>query len=276
MNYIEYNFTVSPKEPGSEILVAELGEVGFESFVDTPTGIKAYIPKDLWKKDILQNIFILRSNEFIISYQIKEIEQVNWNEEWEKNFSPIVVEDICTVRATFHPTPTTRYDIMITPKMSFGTGHHETTYMMLQQLILLSLENVKVLDMGCGTGILAIMASLRGARDITAIDIDPWCVENATENVQQNNCDFITVKQGEVSVIAGEKYNLILANINRNILLSDIPAYAQSLLPQGVLLVSGFYLEDLTAIQECSQAAGLHYISHIERNNWVSAKFQRI
>jgi ribosomal protein L11 methyltransferase (prmA) len=164
---------------------------------------------------------------------------------------------------------------VITPKMSFGTGHHETTYMMLQQLIPLSLERIKVLDMGCGTGILAIMTALRGARDITAIDIDPWCVENATENVQQNNCSFIIVKEGDASAIAGEKYNLILANINRNILLSDIPAYAQALLPEGILLVSGFYLEDLPAIQERCREVGLTFVSYIERNNWVSAKFQR-
>ncbi|WP_424656351.1 50S ribosomal protein L11 methyltransferase, partial [Capnocytophaga granulosa] len=200
----------------------------------------------------------------------------NWNEEWEKNFSPIVVEDLCTVRANFHPVPNTRYDIVITPKMSFGTGHHETTYMMLQQLLPLSLEGAKVLDMGCGTGILAIMAALRGAHDITAIDIDPWCVENATENVQQNNCSFITIKEGDVSLIAGEQYNLILANINRNILLSDIPAYTQALLPQGLLLVSGFYEEDLPAIKEKCQEVGLTYLSHIERNRWVSAKFQRL
>ena len=274
MNYIEYDFTVSPLEMGSEILIAELAEVGFDSFVDTPTGIKAYIPKDSWNKQILEDIYLLGNPEFTISYQITEIEQVNWNEEWEKNFSPIVVEDLCTVRANFHPAPNTPYDIVITPKMSFGTGHHETTYMMLQQLLSLSLESMKVLDMGCGTGILAIMAALRGARDITAIDIDPWCVENATENVQQNNCSFI--KQGDVSLIAGEQYNLILANINRNILLSDIPAYAQTLLPKGLLLVSGFYEEDLAAIKEKCQEVGLTYISHIERNRWVSAKFQRL
>ena len=276
MNYIEYDFTVSPTEMGAEILMAELAEVGFDSFVDTPTGIKAYIPKDSWNEQILQDIYLLSNPEFTISYQITEIEQVNWNEEWEKNFSPIVVEDLCTVRANFHPVPNTRYDIVITPKMSFGTGHHETTYMMLQQLLPLSLEDTKVLDMGCGTGILAIMAALRGARDITAIDIDPWCVENATENVQQNNCSFITIKEGDVSLIAGEQYNLILANINRNILLSDIPAYTQALLPQGLLLVSGFYEEDLPAIKEKSQEVGLTYISHIERNRWVSAKFQRL
>ena len=274
MNYIEYDFTVSPLEMGSEILIAELAEVGFDSFVDTPMGIKAYIPKDSWNEHILQDIYLLSNPEFTISYQIKEIEQVNWNEEWEKNFSPIVVEDLCTVRASFHPVPNTRYDIVITPKMSFGTGHHETTYMMLQQLLFLSLEGAKVLDMGCGTGILAIMAALRGARDITAIDIDPWCVENATENVQQNNCSFIIIKEGDVSLIAGEQYNLILANINRNILLSDIPAYAQALLPEGLLLVSGFYIEDLPVIQECAEAVGLRYISYIERNRWVSAKFQ--
>ena len=276
MNYIEYDFTVSPTEMGAEILMAELAEVGFDSFEDTPTGIKAYIPKDSWNEQILQDIYLLSNPEFTISYQIKEIEQVNWNEEWEKNFSPIVVEDLCTVRASFHPVPNTRYDIVITPKMSFGTGHHETTYMMLQQLLPLSLEGAKVLDMGCGTGILAIMAALRGARDITAIDIDPWCVENATENVQQNNCSFITIKEGEVSLIAGEQYNLILANINRNILLSDIPAYAQALLPEGLLLVSGFYEEDLPTIKEKSQEVGLTYLSHIERNHWVSAQFQRL
>ena len=276
MNYIEYDFTVSPTEMGAEILMAELAEVGFDSFVDTPTGIKAYIPKDSWNEQILQDIYLLSNPEFTISYQITEIEQVNWNEEWEKNFSPIVVEDLCTVRANFHPVPNTRYDIVITPKMSFGTGHHETTYMMLQQLLPLSLEGTKVLDMGCGTGILAIMAALRGARDITAIDIDPWCVENATENVQQNNCSFITIKEGDVSLIAGEQYNLILANINRNILLSDIPAYTQALLPQGLLLVSGFYEEDLPAIKEKCQEVGLTYLSHIERNHWVSAKFQRL
>ncbi|WP_454952063.1 50S ribosomal protein L11 methyltransferase [Capnocytophaga granulosa] len=276
MNYIEYNFTVSPTEMGAEILMAELAEVGFDSFEDTPTGIKAYIPKDSWNEQILQDIYLLSNPEFTISYQITEIEQVNWNEEWEKNFSPIVVEDLCTVRANFHPVPNTRYDIVITPKMSFGTGHHETTYMMLQQLLPLSLEGVKVLDMGCGTGILAIMAALRGARDITAIDIDPWCVENATENVQQNDCSFITIKEGDVSLIVGEQYNLILANINRNILLSDIPAYTQALLPQGLLLVSGFYEEDLPAIKEKCQEVGLTYLSHIERNRWVSAKFQRL
>ena len=276
MNYIEYDFTVFPTEMGAEILMAELAEVGFDSFEDTPTGIKAYIPKNSWNEQILQDIYLLSNPEFTISYQITEIEQVNWNEEWEKNFSPIVVEDLCTVRANFHPVPNTRYDIVITPKMSFGTGHHETTYMMLQQLLPLSLEGAKVLDMGCGTGILAIMAALRGAHDITAIDIDPWCVENATENVQQNNCSFITIKEGDVSLIAGEQYNLILANINRNILLSDIPAYTQALLPQGLLLVSGFYEEDLPAIKEKCQEVGLTYLSHIERNRWVSAKFQRL
>ena len=276
MNYIEYDFTVSPTEMGAEILMAELAEVGFDSFEDTPIGIKAYIPKDSWNEQILEDIYLLSNPEFTISYQITEIEQVNWDEEWEKNFSPIVVEDLCTVRANFHPVPNTRYDIVITPKMSFGTGHHETTYMMLQQLLPLSLEGTKVLDMGCGTGILAIMAALRGAHDITAIDIDPWCVENATENVQQNDCSFITIKEGDVSLIAGEQYNLILANINRNILLSDIPAYTQALLPQGLLLVSGFYEEDLPAIKEKCQEVGLTYLSHIERNRWVSAKFQRL
>lgn len=274
MNYIEYDFTISPKEIGSEILIAELGEVGFESFVETETGVLAYIQKVDWHKAILDEVFILSSAEFQISYKTTEIEQVNWNEEWEKNFNPIVVDNICTIRATFHQKPDTQYDIVIDPKMSFGTGHHETTYMMLQHLLKMNLNGKSVLDMGCGTGILAIMAAHRGATDIQAIDIDPWCCENASENIALNNFEFIKVKEGEASIIENQSFDLIIANINRNILLNDIPLYVKSMKPNAEIILSGFYTEDLLVINEKCKENGLQFVENLERNNWVSAKYQ--
>ena len=194
MNYIEYTFTITPIGIASEILVAELAEVGFESFVDTETGLQAYIQEPLWNANILSDIQILHSEEFQISYSYQTIEQVNWNEEWEKHFEPITVDDKCTVRATFHPEAHTPYEIVIDPKMSFGTGHHETTYMMLQFLLKEELKGKKVLDMGCGTSVLAIMAAKRGASEVLAIDVDEWCVENSIENVERNGCKHIKVQ----------------------------------------------------------------------------------
>lgn len=276
MNYIEYNFSISPKEIGAEILIAELGELNFESFVETETSILAYIQKIHWSETILDDIFILSNPEFEISYQITEIEQVNWNEEWEKNFTPIVVDDICTVRATFHQKPDTQYDIVIDPKMSFGTGHHETTYMMLQHLLKMNLRGKKVLDMGCGTGILAIMAAHKGATDIQAIDIDAWCYENSKENIILNGFEFIEVKEGDASLIENQQFDVIIANINRNILLSDIPIYARSMKPNAEILLSGFYVEDMSIITQKCNENNLIFVENIERNNWVSVKYKKV
>lgn len=276
MNYIEYNFSISPKEIGAEILIAELGELNFESFVETETGVLAYIQKIHWSETILDDIFILSNPEFEISYQITEIEQVNWNEEWEKNFTPIVVDDICTVRATFHQKPDTQYDIVIDPKMSFGTGHHETTYMMLQHLLKMNLRGKKVLDMGCGTGILAIMAAHKGATDIQAIDIDAWCYENSKENIILNGFEFIEVKEGDASLIENQQFDVIIANINRNILLSDIPIYARSMKPNAEILLSGFYVEDMLIITQKCNENNLIFVENIERNNWVSVKYKKV
>ena len=276
MNYIEYNFTITPMGIASEILVAELAEVGFESFVDTDSGLLAYIQEPLWYAAILDDIQILQSDEFQITYTFKTIEQVNWNEEWEKHFEPITIEGLCTVRATFHPAASTPYEIVIDPKMSFGTGHHETTYMMLQFLLNEELTNKKVLDMGCGTSVLAIMAAKRGATDITAIDVDEWCVENSIENVQRNGCEHIQVQLGDASSLANKKnFDLIIANINRNILLADIPQYAQSLKMGGTLLLSGFYEEDIPLIREKAEAHSLQYVENLERNKWVAVKFKK-
>lgn len=271
--YLGYHFTVSPKELGTEILMAELGERPFESFVETETGLSAYVQKEFWTEDILEDIFILSSPDFEISYSFEEIEQVNWNEEWEKNFEPIDVDGRCHVRAPFHPESGAEYEIVIEPKMSFGTGHHETTHMMIQHLLETDVANLKTLDMGCGTAILAILAEMKGAQPIDAIDIDNWCYLNSIENAERNNCKHITVYEGEASLLAGKKYDLIIANINRNILLNDMQAYVDSLNKGGILLLSGFYNEDIPAIDECCTSKGLTYVKKFERNNWVSLKY---
>ncbi len=271
--YIAYHFTIEPKELGSEILIAQLGEKAFESFLETNFGVSAYVQKEKWEENILEDIQILDSQDFKISFTIEEIEQVNWNEEWEKNFEPINVDGKCHVRAPFHEKTNAEYDIIIEPKMSFGTGHHETTHMMIQHLLDLNVENMKTLDMGCGTAILAILAEMKGAKPIDAIDIDNWCYLNSIENAERNNCKHITVYEGDASLLTNKKYDLIIANINRNILLNDMHAYVNCLNTNGIILFSGFYTEDIPFIDEACKKNGLTFDKKIERNNWVSLKY---
>jgi ribosomal protein L11 methyltransferase len=274
--YLGYHFTVEPKELGSEILIAELGEKPFESFVESDFGIVAYIQKSLWKENVLDDIYILNSPEFTISYRIEEIDQVNWNEEWEKNFEAIDVDGNCHVRAPFHPKTDAEFDIVIEPKMSFGTGHHETTHMMIQHLLAMNVTDLKTLDMGCGTAILAILAEMKGAKPIDAIDIDNWCYLNSIENAERNNCSQITVYEGDAALLAGKKYDLIIANINRNILLNDMNAYTDCLNAGGTILFSGFYTEDIPSINASCVENGLKFVSQLERNNWVSLKYVKV
>ncbi|SIQ35003.1 50S ribosomal protein L11 methyltransferase [Maribacter ulvicola] len=271
--YIEYRFTVEPKDPASDLLIAELGEAGFESFVEDEDDVLAYIQKTDWSEGMLKDLPILHNPRYKFTYDFKEIEQENWNATWEQNFQPIIVDDVCMIRAPFHEAIDVKYDIVIEPKMSFGTGHHETTHMMLQHILQLDIEGKTVLDMGSGTGVLAILAGMRGATIIDAIDIDNWCYLNAKENVERNSMDFISVYEGDVALLEGKKYDLIIANINRNILLADLPNYAASLNTGGVLLLSGFYAEDLEMIsQKCTDLA-LKFKKNLERNNWVAAKY---
>ena len=271
--YIGYEFKVTPIQPGVEILIAELGYAGFESFVETEEGVTAYIQKEEWNELILDDIQILNSDEFQIDFTFNEIEQTNWNEEWEKNFNPIVVDDICTVRAPFHKKPNTQYDIIIEPKMSFGTGHHETTHMMIQHILKNDFTNKSVLDMGCGTGVLAILAEIKGAKSLDAVDYDNWCYLNSLENVERNNCKNITVIEGDASVLKGKKYDIIIANINRNILLNDLGTYVSCLNKGGLLFLSGFYNDDIPVIQEECEKHMLKFDEKLERNHWVALKF---
>lgn len=274
MNYIEYIFKVEPLQPGSEILIAELGYAGFESFVETEEGVQAYIQKDDWNEDILKEIQILDSEEFRFEYSYSEIEQINWNSEWEKNFDPIEVDGKCIVRAPFHAEKGFQYEIVIEPKMSFGTGHHETTFMMMQFLLETDFNGKTVLDMGCGTAVLAILAAMRGASKIDAIDIDEWCFENSQENIERNGCKNISVELGDASVLCGRNYDIIIANINRNILLTDMETYRKCLNKGGILFLSGFYSEDLPVISECCNNLGLGFVENKMDNNWVAAKFK--
>ncbi|MDN3492808.1 50S ribosomal protein L11 methyltransferase [Winogradskyella bathintestinalis] len=271
--YLGYNFIISPLQPATEILIAELGYAGFESFVETEEGVTAYIQKEEWSENILDDIYILNSDEFTITYDFKEIEQTNWNIEWEKNFNPIIVDDLVSVRAPFHEKPNTKYDLVIEPKMSFGTGHHETTHMMIQHILKNDFNGKSILDMGCGTGVLAILTEKVGATKIDAIDIDNWCYLNSLENVDRNNCENISVYEGDVTLLEGKKYDSIIANINRNILLADIASYAKCLNENGELFLSGFYEEDIPIIEKECHKQMLKLAETIQKGRWVSLKF---
>ncbi|WP_299826141.1 50S ribosomal protein L11 methyltransferase [uncultured Pontibacter sp.] len=274
MDFIEVTLKVDADY--ADILTAELGELGFDAFVETEDGFSAYIDEDDFSEEALKEVFE-RYNAFVqVAYTTQKIERQNWNEEWERNFEPLFIGDQVSVRASFHEKPANaKYDIVINPKMSFGTGHHETTTLMIENQLTLDHQNKRVLDMGCGTGILAIMAGELGASEIVAVEIEDWTVENARENAALNGYGSIDVRLGGAETINGDKpYDLILANINRNVLLEDMPAYKAVLVPEGWLLLSGFYTEDLPIIQERASELELTYISHRVKNNWVSAIFK--
>ena len=280
MDYYSCDFKIVLKKPNGislqqarEILIAELGQERFESFIETEKGITAYIQKNCWNKSILKNVQFLQSDFYTITYDIKEIEQVNWNKEWEKNFKAIQVNKLVSIRAPFHANPDLKYDIVIEPKMSFGTGHHETTHLMIEQLIDLDLNGKNVLDMGSGTGILAIFAEMKGASMIDAIDIDQWCYENSMENVERNLCRNINIYKGDAGLLNERSYDLIMANINRNILLQDISIYAKHLSKNGTILLSGFYKEDIATIDYVARQNKLRLEKSLEKNNWISLKY---
>ena len=275
MTYLEFDFKVVPVILGSEILIAELDDIGFESFVENKDGFLAYILEQDFKETALNELQLLSNREFKISWTSKTIEQQNWNAEWEKNFHPIRVDNECMVRAPFHKQEEVTYDIVIEPKMSFGTGHHETTHMMLQHILTYDFKGKKVLDMGCGTGILAILAEMKGATAIDAIDIDNWCYLNSIENVERNNSTNINVLEGDSSLLANKKFDVIIANINRNILLQDIPIYEKCLNPNGLLFLSGFYKSDLPIISLKCDDYSLKFNYNLEKNSWVAAVYQK-
>jgi ribosomal protein L11 methyltransferase len=275
MNYIEIDFTITPVEPGNEILAAHLAEIGFESFVLTDTGLLAYITTAKYEKGEIEKLNILKSKEFKITFTQKNIPDKNWNEEWEKSYDAVTIAGKCRVRAPFHPDDKNcKYDIIIEPKMSFGTAHHETTALMIEQILELNVKGRSVLDIGCGTAVLAILAAKMQALDVTAIDIDEWAFNNSLENIVRNNVGDIKVLLGGIEMAKGS-YDIIFANINRNILMNDIPAYAEHLSETGILLMSGFYESDTSAIAAKAGSCDLKLCSSAVKNNWVVTKFMK-
>lgn len=267
--YLEFDFKIEPVEPWNEILMAELIEQGFDSFTENPDGILAYIQAELLNEEELKNQWLLNHDEVKISYTYKEMPNINWNEEWEKNFQPINVEDKVLIRAEFHESQGLEEEIIIQPKMSFGTGHHATTYLMIQQMMDMDFQGKKVLDMGCGTSVLAIYAKKKSASDVLGIDIDEWAVENSRENAERNNSPM-RVELGTADNLGQEKFDIILANINRNILISDIPRYVEVLEPGGSLLLSGLCFFDVDDILQVCNEQNLQLQKKLQREEWVS------
>lgn len=267
MPYIAYHFTVTPPQPGSEILMACLGELPFESFDSTDTGFTAYIRE---QDDTGLNLEDFLLDDFTFTYTTERIEDNNWNEEWEKNFEPIVIDDKLTIRAPFHSPSKTRYELIIMPKMSFGTGHHQTTRLVCRQMMELELIGKSVLDMGCGTGVLAILAAKLGAKKVLGIDIDEWCVENSLENCRENGYPEIEIKKGGVELLdAAGKFDVILANINKNILKTQMNAYSHCSGPGTKLLLSGFFTTDVEELKVVTEANGFRVIRSTNENEWA-------
>ncbi len=273
MDYIELDCSIQPKNKGLDIVIAALGEIGFESFEETEQGVKAYIQVNSFSAEALEKNVYLKENDFFkVSFIKQLIKAQNWNEVWESNFEPVIISTVC-IRAPFHlPFKNIEYDIIIEPKMSFGTGHHETTSLMVEEMLSLDYVSKEVLDMGCGTGILAILATKKGAANVTAVDIDEWACANSKENIVRNNTSEIKVIHGDIESLGKQKFDVILANINRNILLKDLPQYYQLLSQKGILLMSGFLDVDSTIIKEASQKLGLSTDYNNTKNHWTIIK----
>lgn len=277
MNYIEVKFICTPNnEAVNGILSANLAEIGFESFIEDNEGTIAYIQESLFNKEDIENIILAFPIEAKIDYIVKTIEDRNWNEEWEQNyFQPLLIDNKCIIQSTFHKQSAKYdYNLIIDPKMAFGTGHHQTTELMIREILKEDFKDKSLLDMGCGTAILAILASMRGANPILAIDIDKWAYDNAIENLELNNVNNVRVQIGGAELLGNEKFDIVLANINRNILLKDMHIYASVLNPDGLLYMSGFYLEDIPVIKAEAQKHNLVFCHSAEKENWVVVKFR--
>ncbi len=275
MDYLKVSFTFGEiEEYQKDLLIADLADIDFETFEDTANGFDAFVQKSLFEETKLQAVFA-EYQSLNTNYNIEEVVTENWNKEWESNFSPLIISDDCYVRATFHEAqPQYQYEIVIDPKMSFGTGHHQTTTMMMRYILETDFTDTSVLDMGAGTAILGILAAKRGAKDVVAIDYDEICYESAIENAKLNHIDNLVSLHGSKEVIPQQNFDIILANINRNILLDQIETYSTVLKNEGLIFFSGFYeTPDLDMIKLHCEQFGLTYQNHKKIDNWVAAKF---
>jgi len=271
MNYIEITFDLQPKAPWSEILTAYLSELDFESFVDTERGFSAYIKEDLFDQVLFDELPLISvsPNDVKLSYKKRTIPAQNWNASWESSFDPVIIGGELAIVAPFHThVQATQLKIIIEPKMSFGTGHHQTTRLMSKALLDFKEIPKRVLDMGCGTGVLAILAEQLGAAQILAVDVEEWAVENAIENTRRNNCQHITVELGNSANISGKSFDLILANINKNVLKADILNYSSCLESNGKLMLSGFFTSDNSELLELAENCNLALLKNYSEDNW--------
>jgi ribosomal protein L11 methyltransferase len=274
MNYIEVNFKIEPVNPGAEILIAQLSLIGYESFEETDDGVIAYIQEPFFKLADIQELGLLSMDEFSVSYSQKLVPDENWNKVWESNYDPVLIRDKVYIRAPFHnEMENIAFSILINPKMSFGTAHHETTSNMIELMLDEDMKGASVLDMGCGTGVLAILAEMMGADSVLAIDNDEWAYNNSLENIRNNRCRNINVLLGDASLLGNERFDFVIANINRNVLTENIMVYSKHLKKGGSMLLSGFYETDLGHIEAITQKAGLTMESKKEQNEWLAVKF---
>lgn len=278
MQYIKTIFKFqSIEDYQQDLLISDLADLGFDTFEDSENGFTAFVIKDNFNEQELKDLLLIYAEDFQTNYILEDVADENWNAEWEKNFSPLIIDDVCYVRATFHePQPSYPYEIIIDPKMAFGTGHHQTTTMVMQYILAADVKGKEILDMGCGTGILAILASKLGAERLMAIDYDDICYDSTIENAALNKVTNLSALCGSKEVIPNEQYDIIFANINRNILLDQIGRYAEVLKPEGKIFFSGFYLDpDLGMITaECAKY-GIKYVDHKQNGDWVAAQFEK-
>lgn len=277
MNYTELNLQLNPLELFGEMLTYQLGEVGFEMFEDTPQGFKAYIQTANFNNDaVLEIIEGIKELNCEVNYSIQDIPWQNWNAEWEKNYQPEIIGNKIYVRAEFHEAnPSFPHEIIVQPRMAFGTGHHPTTSQVMEAMLDIDFKNKSLLDMGCGTGILAILGMQLGASSAYAIDYDPNSVDNSIENAQRNGYPQIEVALGSSELLEGKSYDIILANINRNIILNDLDKYAASLNDGGLLITSGYYTSDLSVIKNKAAEYHIDYLQHTSQNDWCCATFKK-
>ena len=276
MGYIEVCYKLEPLLPAREILYAELGDRGFEAFEDTLNGVKAYIKKEQFSKSLLKDLSISRIEGQKIEVDIITIANQNWNAVWESNFNPIVINPNCTIRAPFHSAPAVEYDLIISPQMSFGTGHHETTFLMSKELFSLDLKSTDLLDMGSGTGVLGILAEKLGAKHVKAIDIEEGAFLNTINNCKLNNTKNIIVEKGDSKLLYDSLFDVILANINKNILLQDMSVYSNCLKVEGKLLLSGFFTTDIDELRNAASNNGLKFVKTNEKNNWAMLMLEKL
>jgi len=275
MNYIHCQFTLSEPIPWSEILITYLAEIEFESFEQTENRVEAYIQKPLFDENKVKEVLSTIQTE--LEFSFTEIEDENWNAQWESSFSPIYIDKNCIIRAPFHEKEDGfKQEIIINPQMSFGTGHHQTTYLIMSEMFGIDFENKSVLDMGSGTGILAILAEKLGCKEAVAIDIDEWAYKNTIDNLELNDCKIIRVEEGGAELLTElEKYDIVLANINRNILTNDMHKYIASMKPNSTIYMSGFYTSDVDILTETANKNGLEYINQQELEGWAMVQFKK-